>query len=59
MKIFYQSNISTEQTLWNKICVLFGGAEYQNVRHPKPETVAKWAYEYADAMIAEREKREE
>lgn len=56
MKLFYYSNIGHEQTLWNKICVLFGGKLRRTVRQPIPEEMARWAYEYADAMIAEREK---
>ena len=56
MKLFYYANIGYEQTLWNKICVLFGGGQKRRNNHPKAKEMAKWAYMYADAMIAEREK---
>lgn len=59
MKLFYYANIGHTQTLWNKICVLFGGELRRQIIHPVPDKMAKWAYEYADAMIAERERKEE
>lgn len=58
MKLFYYSNIGYEQTLWNKIRVLFGGVLKRRIMQPVSHEMAKWAYEYADAMIAEREKKE-
>lgn len=59
MKICYSNTLEVEQTLWNKIQVLFGGKTKKTVRHENPSIVASLAYKYADAMIAEREKSEE
>ena len=56
MKVILEKGIEREQTLWNKIKVLLGGEIRRNIRFPYEHSLAKQAYKYADAMIAEREK---
>lgn len=56
MKMIFNANVRTQQTIWNKIKVLlFGGKPSVNI-FPNPEITAMAAYDYADKMIAEREK---
>lgn len=59
MKVINSANVCVEQSIWNKIAVLFGKPKVITVRHVNPSISAKMAYEYADAMLAEREKTDE
>ena len=59
MKLIINASIEQEQTLWNKIKVLFGGKSSIAHKAINPYKAANLAYEYADAMIAEREKKSE
>ena len=56
MKVLLESSLEVEQTLGNKIKVLFGGRSKINYKLLNCKLAAKHAYVYADAMIAEREK---
>lgn len=56
MKIIMEKSYVREQTIWNKIGVLFGFGHSSIDSFFKPSFAARKAYEYADAMIAEREK---
>lgn len=57
MKLIINASIEHKQTLWNKIKVLFGGKSSIAHKAINPSRAANLAYEYADAMIAEREKK--
>ena len=59
MKIILEKSFTRHQTIWNKIAKLFGGSHSSNDCFLKCSIVAKEAYKYADAMIAERKKQEE
>ncbi|EJW89658.1 hypothetical protein EVA_22258 [gut metagenome] len=48
MKVILDWSVVTEKTFFGK---------EGNVVYPEPEYVASMAYNYADAMIAERERR--
>ena len=50
MKVLMQKNVSEYMTFKNKIKKLFGLIAYDE------EWLAKMAYDFADAMIAQREK---
>lgn len=56
MKIILEKSYVREQTLWNKIKVLFGGGHKVSDSYLRPWVIAERAYAYADAMIAERER---
>lgn len=59
MKMIFNANVRTQQTIWNKIKVLlFGGKPSINV-FPNPEITAMAAYDYADKMIAARDKNDD
>lgn len=58
MKIIIETSFYREETLWNKIRALFGFGHNATDCIMKGTVAAKRAYEYADAMIEEREKRE-
>lgn len=55
MKVLMQKNVSEYMTFKNKIKKLFG-LEYKSVIAYDEEWLAKKAYDFADAMIAQREK---
>lgn len=56
MKVILSTSVDDSQTIWNKISVLFGGKS--KIKHSviTPEHTAYLAYQYADAMMKEREK---
>lgn len=57
MKIIMEANIVNQRTVWDVVKRAFtgkGGESRARTIHPK--TLAEYAYMYADAMIAEREK---
>ena len=57
MKTIIEKSTTTKQTLWNKIIFYLGIGTIKNKTNlPDGEQTAKLAYQYADAMIAEREK---
>lgn len=56
MKIIINASLEEEQTLWNKIKVLFGGKSKVAHKTVDFEKAAYLAYKYADAMIEERMK---
>lgn len=58
MKILMQKNISEYITFKNKIKKLFG-LGYKSVTAYDEEWLAKMAYDFADAMISQREKKQE
>lgn len=58
MKVLMQKNVSEYMTFKNKIKKLFG-LEYKSVIAYDEEWLAKMAYDFADAMIAQREKIQE
>lgn len=55
MKVLMQKNVSEYMTFKNKIKKLFG-LEYKSVIAYDEEWLAKMAYDFSDAMIAQREK---
>jgi hypothetical protein len=55
MKVLMQKNVSEYMTFKNKIKKLFG-LEYKSVIAYDEEWLAKMAYDFADVMIAQREK---
>lgn len=55
MKVLMQKNVSEYMTFKNKIKKLFG-LEYKSVIAYDKEWLAKMAYDFADVMIAQREK---
>lgn len=59
MKIIIEKSYVREQTIWNKIAMLFGFGHSSTDSFLKSVFVARKAYDYADAMIAERERKEE
>lgn len=56
MKIIMEKSFTRQQTIWNKIAMLFGFGHSSTDSFLKSVFVARKAYDYADAMIAEREK---
>lgn len=56
MKIVLNATIEHKQTLWNKICVLFGGEPVIKHKCTSERMAAAIAYRYADAMLEERMK---
>ena len=55
-KIMLEKGISKRQSFRNKILSFFGGSVNEKINLPNDESLARNAYRYADAMIAEREK---
>ena len=55
-KIMLEKGICKKQSFWNKIAEFFGGCVKEKINLPNDESLARNAYRYADAMIAEREK---
>lgn len=55
-KIMLEKCISKRQSFWNKIAEFLGGVAKEKINLPNDESLARNAYRYADAMIAEREK---
>ena len=56
MKIIIEKSYVREQTIWNKIGVLFGFGHCSTDSLFNPSLAARKAYKYADSMIAEMEK---
>lgn len=55
MTLIMKANIINQRTIWNKILVAFGREPQSKAVCIPPETAAKLAYQYADAMIKERQ----
>ena len=56
-KIMLEKCISKRQSFRNKILSFLGGSVvHEKINLPNDESLARNAYRYADAMIAEREK---
>lgn len=55
-KIMLEKGICKRQSFWNKIAEFLGGSVHEKINLPNDESLARNAYRYADAMIAEREK---
>ena len=55
-KIMLEKGICKKQSFWNKIAEFLGGVDKEKINLPNDESLARNAYRYADAMIAEREK---
>ena len=55
-KIMLEKGICKKQSFWNKIAEFLGGVVKEKINLPNDESLARNAYRYADAMIAEREK---
>lgn len=55
-KIMLEKGICKRQSFWNKIAEFLGGVAKEKINLPNDESLARNAYRYADAMIAEREK---
>ena len=57
MKIIMKANIVNQRTIWDIVKRAFTGKGGEaRARCINPKTLAEYAYMYADAMIAEREK---
>lgn len=56
MKVIMKQNIIVEETLLSRVkCWLFGCGRKFTVNNVNPARCAEVAYQYADAMIAERD----
>lgn len=58
MKVIMKANIVNQRTIWDIVKRAFtGNGGEAKARCLNPEKCAEFAYLYADAMIAEREKK--
>lgn len=55
MSVIMKANIINQRTIWNVIRTAFGKQPESKAVCIPPETVANLAYQYADAMIKERQ----
>jgi hypothetical protein len=59
MKVIIQASKRDATSFWNRLKRKITGTGNVATDYPSEKKVAKLAYEYADAMIAERDKNKE